>query len=155
MGDNLTFIPAPGIGATRVRLTTLQKAEFLRRLELFSEASVEDLYRLAALAQEVEFAAGRVIYREEDFGDAFYLVVQGRIECSSEANGSRVIVGPGESVGVYSVLTREARRTSANALEDTLALAIGAEDFYNLLSSNSEITVSLVKYFVKKVGMTL
>jgi CRP-like cAMP-binding protein len=155
MGDDLTYIPAAGRVATRSRLTTLQKAEFLRKLELFSEASVEDLYRLAALAQEVEFAAGHVIYQKEDVGDAFYLIVQGRIECDSETNVSPPIVGPGESVGVFSVLTREPRQTSAKALEDTLALALGAEDFYNLLSSNSEITVSLVKYFVKKVGITL
>jgi CRP-like cAMP-binding protein len=153
MGDDLTYLPTTRDRAPRARLTTLQKAELLQKLELFSEASVEDLYRLAAIAQEVEFAAGQTIYRQDDFGDAFYLIVQGRVECSSESDNTRVHLGAGEAVGLVSVLTREQRKMSAKTLEDTFALAIGAEDFYNLLSCNSEITSSLIKYFVKKVGM--
>lgn len=153
MGDDLTYLPATRDRATRARLTTLQKAELLQKLELFSEASVEDLYRLAAIAQEVEFAAGQTIYHQDDFGDAFYLIVQGRMDCYSESDEKRVTLAEGESVGLASVLTRESRQMHAKTLEDTFALAIGAEDFYNLLSCNPEITVSLIKYFVKKVGM--
>jgi len=153
MGDDLTYLPRTRDRAARARLTTLQKAELLQKLEIFSEASVEDLYRLAAIAQEVEFAAGQTIYHQDDFGDAFYLIVQGRMECYSESDKKRVVLAEGEAVGLASVLTREHRPMNAKTLEDTFALAIGAEDFYNLLSSNSEITVSLIKYFVKKVGM--
>jgi CRP-like cAMP-binding protein len=154
MGDDLTYMPATRDRAPRARLTTLQKAELLQKLELLSEASVEDLYRLAAIAQEVEFAAGQTIYHQDDFGDAFYLIVQGRMECSSESDSQRVHLGEGAAAGLASVLTREHRKMSVRTLEDTFALAIGAEDFYNLLSCNSEITVSLIKYFVKKVGIT-
>jgi potassium-dependent mechanosensitive channel len=153
MGDDLTYLPRLRDRATRARLTNLQKAELLQELEPFSEASVEDLYRLAAIAQEVEFAAGQIIYHQDDFGDAFYLIVQGRMECYSESAGKRDVLAAGEAVGLASVLTRENRTMSAQTLEDTFALAIGAEDFYNLLSCNVEITVSLIKYFVKKVGM--
>lgn len=153
MGDDLTYLPRARDRSTRARLTTLQKAELLQKLELFSQASVEDLYRLAAIAQEVEFAAGQTIYHKDDFGDAFYLIVQGRMECYSESDNKRVVLGAGEAVGLASVLTRENRPMNAKTLEDTFALAIGAEDFYNLLSCNSEITVSLIKYFVKKVGI--
>lgn len=153
MGDDLTYLPAARERASRAHLTTLQKAELLQKLEVFSEASVEDLYRLAAIALEAEFAAGQIVFRKDDFGDAFYVIVQGRVECFSESDDRRRIVASGEAVGLSSVLTRETRSVNARALEDTLALAIGADDFYNLLSCNSEITVSLVKYFVKKVGM--
>ena len=153
MGDDLTYLPGIRDRAARARLTTLQRAELLQKLELFSEASVEDLYRLAAISQEVEFAAGQTVYHKDDFGDAFYLIVQGRVECYVEGGDKRVSLRAGEAVGLSSVLTREIRPMNAKALEDTLALAFGAEDFYNLLSCNSEITVSLIKYFVKKVGM--
>jgi len=155
MSDDLTYLPAALKGGPKTRLTTLQKAQEIRKLELFSEASVEDLYRLADIAQEAEFAAGQVIYQKDDVGDAFYLILEGRIECTSESSPASRIATTGEAVGLSSVLIREARQGSAKAMEDTLALSIGAEDFYNLLSCNSEITVGLVKYFVKKVGMSL
>jgi len=136
-------------------MTSLQKAEAIRKLDLFSEVSVEDLYRLAAIAREVEFAAGQTIYKTGDIGDAFYVIVTGQVESGEEENTTRVVVREGVAVGLSSVLIREARQTSAKALDDTFALAIGAEDFYNLLSSNSEITVSLIKHFVRKVGISL
>ncbi len=154
MGDDLNYIPAAaGKSATKTHLTTLQRAEFIRSLEIFSEASVEDLYELADIAQEVEFAAQQTLYQEDDIGDAFYLVVQGKIECFSEAKKIKMVVGPGGAVGVHAVLTREPRYVTAKALEDTFAIAIGAEDLYNLLSTNPEIMVGIVKYFIKKVGI--
>ena len=154
MGDDLHFPPtAPAKAPARGRLTTLQKAELIRGLELFSQNSVEELYQLAAIAQEVEFPAQQVIYHEDDIGDAFYLLAQGKVECSSESLKTRNVAGPGESVGLHSALTREPRRSTAKALEDVFALAIGAEDFYNLLSCNTEMMASIVKYFVSKTGI--
>ena len=136
-------------------MTTLQKAEAIRQLPLFSETAVEDLYRLASIAQETEFAAGQKIYQKDDFADAFYVIVEGRVECTPGTGGSPDVASSGEAVGLASVLTREVRQSSATASIDTFALAMGAEDFYNLLSCNSEITASLNKYFVKKVGISL
>jgi CRP-like cAMP-binding protein len=153
MGDNLAYPPAARERPHRARLTTLQKADYLHRLDLFSQASVEDLYRLAAVAQEVEFAAGQVIYHQNDFGDAFYLIIKGRVECSTESGSKPFLHGVGESVGLASFLTRTARPMTARAAEDTFALTIGSDDFFNLVACNSEFTVSLLTYFVRKTAM--
>jgi CRP-like cAMP-binding protein len=151
MEDALTFGPA-GRTATRPRLTTLQRAELLGQIPVFSEMSVEDLYRLASLAQEVAFAAGQTVYRKNDVGDALYLVVEGRIAWGTEDDKAEWTAGPREAVGLYSVLTREPRPGSARAVEDTFALAVGAEDLLSLLACNTEMIVGLMKYFVKKLG---
>ena len=154
MGDELQYLPTTlGKAAPKGRLTTLQKAEFIRAVEIFSQAPVEELYRLAAIAQEVEFHAQQTVYQEDDIGDAFYVVVQGKVECVSESKKIHAVAGPGETVGIHSVLTREPRYASARALEDTFAIALGAEDLYNLLSCNTEIMTSILKYFVKKTGI--
>jgi len=154
MPDEMAYIPsAPERSPAEPRLTTLSKAERIRALDLFSQAGVEELYRLATIAQEVDFAAGQTIFREEDIGDAFYLLVQGKVEHASEKRNIKEVLGPGEAVGLYSVLTREPRYATANALQDTFAISIGAEDLYNVLSNNMEIVVSIFKHFVKKLGM--
>jgi CRP-like cAMP-binding protein len=134
-------------------LTTLGKAEIIRALGLFSRASVEQLYRLATIAEEADFAAGQTIFQEEDIGDTFYVLVKGKVEHASEKRNIKEILGQGDTVGLYSVLTREPRYATARALEDTFAISIGAEDLYNLLSNNMEIVVSIFKYFIKKLGM--
>jgi CRP-like cAMP-binding protein len=154
MPDEMAYIPlAPERSPAEHRLTTLRKAELIRALDIFSQASVEELYRLATIAQESSFAAGQTIFREDDIGDAFHLLVQGKVEHASEKRNIKEVLGPGAAVGLYSVLTREPRYATAKALQDTFAISIGAEDLYNLLANNMEIVVSIFKHFVKKLGM--
>ncbi len=154
MGDELAYLPTvPGKSAPAQSLTTLQKAELIRGLEIFSQATVEELYSLASIAQEVALSSQQILFHENDISEAFYLVVQGRVDCSSEARDSHSSVGPGEAAGLYSALTREPRYMTAKAVEHTLVLSIGAEDLFNLLANNTEIIVSIFKHFVNKLGV--
>ena len=134
-----------------LRLTALQKAEFLRGGEPFAAATVEELLRLAAIAKEVYFAPGEVILREGEYADALYLVVEGQIEPSSMKDGKKECCGAGTPVGGFSVLSREPSHLTARALTDTFALQIGAEDLNDLLSHNMEIVFSIFKLLVQTI----
>jgi potassium efflux system protein len=154
MGDQPPYSPL-SVGETTGKgaLTTLQKAELVRDLEVFSQAAVEELYQLGAIAREVGFPAEGIIFRENDAGDAFYIVVRGQVELTCQESARREVFGPGEALGLYSVLTREPRCATAKALEDTVGICIGAEDFYNVLSNNMEMVSSIFKHFVQKLGL--
>ena len=142
-----------GEGLLGEGLTTLQKAEHLRGLELFSYLTVEELFRLAEIAGMFKRAAGEVILRENDIANAFFLVLQGKVTLTSRNEGFREVIGPQQPFGLHSVLTQEPLAFTAEAVQDTYALLIGAEDFYNLLSNHPETVVSIFKYFVKKSGL--
>ena len=139
--------------AARPAFTTLEKAERIRSVDLFSQASVEELQRLASIAREVGFPSQWVIFQETDIADAFYIVVHGQVECLSKPGDLREVVGPDEAFGLYSALTRDSRHARATALEKTVAISIAAEDLFNLLSNNMEIVVSMFKHFAKKLSM--
>jgi len=138
--------------SSRPNFTTLDKVEHLRSVDLFSLASVEELYRLAALAREVGFPAQWVIFQEADIADAFYIVDRGQVECVSKGGEHREVIGPGEVFGLYSALTRDSRLARATTLEKTVAISMAAEDLFSVLSNNMEIVVSMFKYFVNKLG---
>jgi potassium efflux system protein len=154
MGDQPPYSPL-SVGETTGKgvLTTLQKAELVRDVEVFSQATVEELYQLGSIAREVGFPAEGIIFRENDAGDAFYIVVRGQVELTCQESARREVFGPGEALGLYSVLTREPRCATAKALEDTVGICIGAEDFYNVLSNNMEMVSSIFKHFVQKLGL--
>lgn len=135
------------------QLTNLQKAELIRGVDVFSCATVEELFRLASIVREVQFAAGEIVVRENDIANALYLIVQGNVELTSRNETWREVVESRQAFGLHSILTREPLTYSAQALEDTLALAMGGEDFYSLLASDPEIITSLFKHFVKKGGV--
>jgi CRP-like cAMP-binding protein len=153
MGNQKAVPPGVASGfAARPAFTTLDKVEHLRSVDLFSQASVEELYRLATIAREVGFPGQWVIFQETDIADAFYIVDRGLVECVSKAGEVREVIGPGEVFGLYSALTRESRQARATALEKTVAISIAAEDLFSLVSNNMEIVVSMFKYFIKKLG---
>lgn len=155
MDEGVSYLSARSGKATeKPQLTTVQKAELIRGVELFSQATVEELFRLAAISRELQFAAKEIVLRENDIGDALYLVVVGKVELMSRAEAFRSIVGPRQAFGLHAFLTREPLGFTATAVEPTLALSIGVEDFYNLLSNDTEIVVSIFKYFVKQAGLT-
>jgi CRP-like cAMP-binding protein len=154
MGDELIYRPTtPERAPARARLTTLQKAEFIHGLDIFSQASVEELYQLASIARETDLAEGQVVFTEKDPGDSFHLLIQGKVELTSEEKNTKEVFGPGEVVGLESVLTREPRGATAKAVEDTFVITIEAEDLYALLSGNTEIVTSIFKHFVRKLGI--
>ena len=154
MSDQMPYYPPPSVEAAAPSgLTTLEKADLIRGVEVFSQATVEELYRLAGMARVVEFSPPGVLFGENDLGDSFYVLVEGSVELASETNKTHEVVGRGEVVGLHSVLTRERRSATATVLEPTLALSIAAEDLYTVLSNNMEIVVSMFKHFVKKLEM--
>ena len=150
-----SFQASSGAGSpSEPQLTSLQKAELLRGVDLFSSMTVEELFQVAAVTREVQFASGEIVARENDVGNPLYLIVQGKIELTSRREEWREVVESGGFFGLHSWLTREPLSFTAKALEDTMGLAIGSEDFFSLLSSDTEIASSLFKYFVKKCGIT-
>lgn len=155
MDEPIPYSPdLQGKGPLKPTLTTLQRAEFIRGVDIFSHATVEELFRLASIAQEVRFAPQEVIFREGDVGDALYPIIKGQVELSCNEKGRTEVVGAGQAFGLYSVLTREPRYATAKAVEDTLALRIGGEDLYTLLSNNMEIVASIFKHFAKTLGVS-
>jgi len=154
MSDQIPYSPPPSVEAAGPSgLTTLEKADLIRGVEVFSQATVEELYRLGSIAKVVGFPAEAVILRQNDAATAFYIVVRGQVELITQGSGVHEVVGPGQPVGLYSVLTQEPSSARVIALEDTVAIGIGAEDFFGLLSNNMEIVASTFKYFAKKLGL--
>ena len=154
MGDIISFpLPPDESAAPDVQLTPAQMAEYLRDAEIFSQAHVEQLFRLASLARIVQFQAGQTIFETDSITDALFVVVGGLVELTSDEHDFREIVGPGKAFSLYSFLAREPNNYVARALDNTLALTVSSEDFYNLLSQNSEFAVSVFKYFARKLNL--
>ncbi len=154
MSDQIPYSPPPPAEApAAAALTTLQKADLIRGVGVFSEMRVEELYRLASIAKVVGFPADTVIFRQNDAAVAFFIVVRGEVGLTRQGSDDRETVGPEQAVGLHSVLTQEPCAARATALEDTVAIAVGAEDFYNLLSNNTEIVASIFKFMIRKLEL--
>jgi len=106
--------------ASEQRLATLEKVLFLKSMDLFENAVIEELGRIAELSEEVEIAAGETIFRAGEPVDAVYLVLKGRV--AVEKNGVRIReVGEKQVVDLVAALDLGPAAHSVRALEEVRA----------------------------------
>ena len=124
-------------------LARIETVLFLRGVDLFSACSAEQILRISAIVRQQRLTAGDELYAAGDPADALYCVVEGAVREGDGGEAHRV--GPGETFGVVEILSGRLRTAAAVAENDSLVLAIGAGDFFDLLSHNIEIVKAIFR----------
>ena len=135
-------------------LTILEKVMFLRHIPLFSTTQMENLARVASIAQEVEFRKGEVIFQTNDPCDALYFIMRGAVRLHRD-DVDIFIVSDKESFGELEVLSNEPRFVTATALEDVAALKISNEEFFDVMADNISIAQDILKLLVGRIKVLL
>ena len=131
-------------------LTTIERVLALQKNEIFAEVSTDGLAHMASIADEVEFQQDQSLFTEGDVPDACYLILSGKVELT-RGGVSQLTVGPGEDIGVWALFDGEPRVVSATARENTHALKITQEDFYDLLADHTDIIQTLFRTLVRRI----
>ncbi len=130
--------------------SVIEKVIFLQDIDVFKDVKVEDLAHLAVIAEEVSFLSGTALYEMNDSPDALYIVVAGKVRL--HRNGQEIaVVGTREAVGAWSLFDDEPRVATATALEDTEALRIARDDFYDILSDHVRIAEAVLKSMARRL----
>lgn len=129
---------------TVAELAGIEVVVFLQSADLFAYCKAEDILRIARISHERAVAPGEQVYQPNDAADALYCVVRGEVELEADGHDPRR-VGPLGAFGVSELLSGRLRRTRATARAESLLLVIEAEDFFDLLSGNTEIVKALFR----------
>lgn len=127
-------------------MTAIEKVIALHGIEPFSLCRAEEALRLASIAEERSFLSGQVMFRADDAGDACYCLVDGSVTLAGPDGSTRVVHAPA-AVGLVEILSgrRRAATATVTSPDGVRALAIEAEDLFDLLSNNIEIVKSLFR----------
>lgn len=119
-------------------LTAIEKVIFLKSVDIFKHATIEELGGVAALTEEVHFRPGETIYREGEPVDAIYLILKGRV--AVEGNGQLVReIGEKQAFGTVAALDRNPAVHTVKASDSVHALKLNAQDFDDILSLDFEL----------------
>ena len=121
---------------------------YLQAVDLFTFCTAEQMVRIASIVTQRRFAAGEKIYAADDPAEAMYCVAEGSV-CLRIPEGAERRVEAKGTFGVYEILSDRLRSEDARANTETLALAIDAEDFFDLLSNNIEIVKALFRQLLR------
>jgi CRP-like cAMP-binding protein len=113
--------------------------------------------RKGVAALSVDFAAGEYIFREGDLGTEMYIISEGKVEILNRlGDQDRVlaVLEKGDFFGEMSVLEDMPRAASARALTDTRLLQINGSTFDQMLQSNPEIAVRMMRKLSRRLRET-
>lgn len=120
------------------------EAALFRRFALFAELDNQELSAVAAVAKSRRHSKDEVVFHEDESGDVFCLIREGRVKVTMVSpEGKEIILsmlGPGDFFGEMSLLDDEPRSATVMATENLELLIIWRSDFVQLLQENFSIT---------------
>jgi CRP/FNR family cyclic AMP-dependent transcriptional regulator len=112
---------------------TSPHAELLKRVSLFEHVEPEELDHIASLLAPVEVPRDAQVVRQDEPGDALFIIARGRMKVAiTGENGREVILSflkTGEFFGEMALLDALPRSASVVALEDSTVLLLRREAF--------------------------
>lgn len=117
----------------------------LLQLPLIARLSPLQLPKLYACLQTMEVAADQLIVRQNEPGDAFYLIVRGRCQVTREHQATPMALaelGPGDSFGEEALISGAPRNATVTMRSEGLLLRLDREDFRALRRGQRDATIS-------------
>jgi CRP-like cAMP-binding protein len=132
-----------------VHRNAMNDQELLRTVPIFSELSDKDIESLARVASRKKCPKDTVVFFENEEGDSFFMILQGRIKVTILGDDGREVIlsvlGPGDFFGEMALLDNEPRSATAIAVEDSELLSLHRNDFQHVLGENAGITTALIR----------
>lgn len=120
------------------------------------------LPELAEQWEELSLPAGRALFERGDEGDAFYTVVEGRLEVHSTDDEGRKLVleqlGPGQHLGELALVLNDRRAASVTALSDCRLKRLSRDAFRESLPripALSAATIDMLGTRLRRTGSYL
>jgi len=125
--------------AAKERIELLAKSDLLRHLP------PEEIEKILPCIRARRLAAGEILFRAGDPGDALYIVEAGRVEVlaachdSGTSAGAIAQLGEGNAFGEMAVLGGGARTATIRAIVETDLLEMGKIDFQRFIASDRQM----------------
>ncbi|HEY3447696.1 MAG TPA: cyclic nucleotide-binding domain-containing protein [Myxococcales bacterium] len=127
--------------------------ELVKTSKLFMLLDEKGRERMLAGATRREVAAGEVICREGERGDAFYVVVAGKVSIAADDFGTSKIIaqlGRGAFFGEMAVVVDQPRSATVTAIEPCDLLSFGREAVEGVLKDYPAVRQALSAIGVKR-----
>ena len=132
MSDRLHFV------------SPLERAVFLRGLEQLQGATPEQIAAVAHSAEERFFRKGQELLDPTRPPASIHIIVNGSVRAEGDEHRG-ALLGPGDTMGTLTVLSRAERGFRAVAETDVTTLEVGIEDIFELYEDRFDVFVSTLR----------
>ena len=122
--------------------------QYLKRVPFLGEMSESDIALAAQAIRRRSYRRGEVIFRQDDPGNALYLIESGTVKISRQGEDGReltlTLLHDGDYFGELALLDDEPRSTDAIAVDATTALLLPSAQFKNFLVDNPRVALQML-----------
>jgi len=130
------------------------KATALGRAPLFKNLSRSELVELAKATEDLEVEPGKVLAREGEIGQEFFVIVDGEVIVSKESQEVRRL-GPGDFFGEIALVWESPRRTATVAAATPLRFfVLTRQAFRSLIDHHPDIEAKVLEEIEERVRTT-
>ena len=134
-----------------------QDVEVLRTIPLFAKIEPTKLKLLAFTSERLEFLAGDELFRQGDFGDAAYIILDGVADVMVETAGGAVKVASlhkNDIIGEIAILCNVPRTATVVAATELATLRISKDGFFHLVNQFPQIGIEVMHELASRLNET-
>jgi CRP-like cAMP-binding protein len=130
------------------------KADALAKAPLFRNLSRNDLVALARVTEDLEMEEGKVLAREGDIGQEFFVIVDGDVDVSKDGQTVRKL-GSGDFFGEIALIWESPRRTATVTASSPVRLfVLTRQAFRGLIDHHPDIEEKVLEALEERVRAT-
>jgi CRP/FNR family cyclic AMP-dependent transcriptional regulator len=138
-------------------LSLAEEVALLRKIPLFSNVEESKLKLLAFTSERMVFNSGDVLFRQDQMGDAAYIIMEGRADVIvNTPNGPLTVaqVGKNDFVGEIAILCDVPRTATVQAASEMVTLCISKELFFRLVTEFPQMAVEIMRVLAQRLEKT-
>ena len=126
------------------------KVQALKRAPLFEGLSRKELVLLARVTEDLEVPAGKVLCKEGETGQEFFVIVEGEIDVTSKGKRVATRVG-GDFVGEIALLENTQRTATVTAQTPLRLFVLTRQDFRRLVTDHRSIEQKVMQALARRL----
>lgn len=134
------------------------KIQLLKRIDWFAAMPADELSIVADKIHSKSFERNDILFQRGDFGDAFYIIVQGWVSAFVNSDKGSLIVlnqlGPGQIFGEMALIDNKPRSAGIMALTPLEVLTLDRKEFLAVLKEHAPIALETLRSLSGKLRFT-
>ena len=129
------------------------KVQALKGVSLFEDLSRKELVQLERICEDLEVEPGRVLCKEGQTGQEFFVIVDGKLQVTRK--GRRITtLGNGDFVGEIALLTELPRTATVTAETPVRLFVLTRREFDSLLDQNPKVERKVLRALARRLAET-
>ncbi|MEM7445770.1 MAG: cyclic nucleotide-binding domain-containing protein [Pseudomonadota bacterium] len=138
-------------------MSLIEEVDLLKKIPLFANIEVSKLKLLAFTSERVKFGAGETLFRQDDMGDAAYIIMEGEADVVINTDKGPFTVATlhkNDFVGEIAILCDVPRTASVQAKTDLTTLMITKDLFFRLITEFPQMAVEIMRELALRLEKT-